>query len=289
VKLGWVAAAALALATSTAQAAPCGHPDLLETFPKDGSTGVPINAQLSARYAPSAEYIQEEVSFERVGVGPAMASVHFDPNEGLLTLSPSTQLLPGESYRIKWPGLRGISTAVIGTSADVTFTAGPTPDTQSPSFAGVKSIDWDVEHANDDCTNAAEDRFVFNIEIAKATDDASTDLLTLVVFQTQGPVKTGAPEPVLTQRYPESGHTVQVRRSIDQAKGNVCFAALVRDSVGQISSSAEREVCTKTVKPPFFYGCTVADGRGSEAGLLWPAVLCSILFLRLRRGQGTRG
>jgi hypothetical protein len=288
VKVGWAAAAVLALWSSIASAAPCGRPDLIETFPKDGSTGVPLNAQLSARYASSAEYVQEEVTFEHVGVGPEMAAVHFNPNEGLLTLSPAALLLPNESYRIKWPGLRGISTAVIGKSADVTFTTGSSQDTRAPSFGGVKSVDWDVERANDDCTNAAEDRFVFNIGLTDPTDDANTDLLTLVVFQTKGPMNQGgAPEPVLTQRFPESGATAQVRRAIDQAKGEVCFAALVRDSVGQISSSAEHEVCTKTVKPPFFYGCALAAPTGST-GSLWPALLCSVLVVRRRRERNPR-
>jgi hypothetical protein len=290
VKLGWAAAAVLALASSTAKAAPCGRPDLIETFPKDGSTEVPPNAQLSARYAPSAEYVQEEVTLEHVGVGPEMATVAFNSHEGLLTLSPAAPMIPTDSYRIRWPGLRGISTAVVGKSADVTFTVGPTPDTQAPKFAGVRSVEWDVERANDDCTGAAEERFVFDVKLFDATDDAETDMLSLVIFQTQGPgTVAGAPEPVLTQRFPEKGSTVQVRRAIDDAKGKVCFAALVEDSVGQISTSAEHEVCTKTVKPPFFYGCSMGERRGSSRSLLLPALLGALIFARIRAGRGARG
>jgi hypothetical protein len=276
--------AILWLAPSAVSAAPCGRPDLIETFPKDGTSGVPTNAELSARYAPSAEYVQEEVPFEHVGVGPEMATVHFNSNEGLLTLSPASPLVGAESYRIKWPALRGISTAILGKSADVTFTAGASQDSAAPTFAGVKSVDWDVERSNDDCTGGAEDRFLFDIRLSPASDDSTNDLLTLVVFQTAGPETTGgSPEPVLVQKFPESG-SAQVRRSIDAAKGKVCFAALVRDSIGQISSSAEHEVCTKTVKPPFFYGCTMAGEQGPPRVLFLPALLCSLFLLR-RRGR----
>jgi hypothetical protein len=289
VKLAWAAFAVLWLAPSAVSAAPCGRPDLIETFPKDGATGVPINAQLSARYESVAEYVQEDVTFEHVGVGPEMATVHFDSAEGLLTLSPAAPLVAGESYLIKWPALRGISTAVLGKSADVTFTAGPSQDATAPTFAGVKSVEWDVERSNDDCTGSAEDRFLFDIGLFPASDDSTSDLLTLVVFQTKGPQTTGAPEPVLVQKFPSSGSHAQVRRSIDAAKGDVCFAALVKDSVGQISTSAEHEVCTKTVKPPFFYGCTMTGQRGSPRGLLLPAFI-SLLFLARRRwGQRARG
>lgn len=279
----------LCLAPSAASAAPCGRPDLIETFPTDGATGVPTNAQLSARYAPAAQYVDEEVPFEHVGVGSEMGVVQFDSNEGLLTLSPAVPLEATESYRIKWPALRGISTAILGSGADVTFSAGSSPDTAAPTFAGVKSVDWDVERSNDDCTDSAEDRFLFDLGLAPASDDAKNDMLTLVVFQTAGPgITGGSPAPVLVQRFPESGSSVQVRRSIDSASGNVCFAALVRDSVGQVSSSAEHEVCTKTVKPPFFYGCTAAGQPGSPRGLWLPALACSLLLARRRGGRRAR-
>jgi hypothetical protein len=284
------AAAIVLLAPSAVSAAPCGRPDLIETIPKDGATDVPTNAQLSARYAPSAEYVQEEVPFEHVGVGPETATIQFNANEGLLTLAPTAPLVATESYRIQWPALRGISTATLGKSADVTFTAGASQDTAAPSFTGVTSVDWDVEHANDDCTNLAEDRFLFDIGLSPASDDAKNDLLTLVVFQTAGPGATGgSPEPVLVQRFPDSGSTAQVRRAIDSANGNVCFAALVRDSVGQISNSAEHVVCTKTVKPPFFYGCSMTAPHGSTRELFLPALFCSLLLVRRRGGRRARG
>src|SRR5689334_3151524 len=53
----------------TAFADPCGHPDLLEAFPPDGAGDVPLNARLSARYASTAEYVDEEVTLEHVGIG----------------------------------------------------------------------------------------------------------------------------------------------------------------------------------------------------------------------------
>jgi len=291
VKIVWGAlAAVLCFAPSVASAAPCGRPDLIETFPKDGATEVPTNAELTAHYASSAEYVQEEVIFEHVGVGPEMATARFDSNEGLLTLSPASPLVAKESYRIEWPALRGISTAILGKGATVNFTAGTSPDKAAPTFAGVRSVDWDVERSNDDCTGGAEDRFVFDIGLSPASDDAKNDLLTLVVFQTAGPyISGGSPEPVLIQRFPESGSTAQVRRSIESANGNVCFAALVHDSVGQISSSAEHEVCTKTVKPPFFYGCTMSRPASSPRGPFLSALFCSLLLIRRRRGRCARG
>ena len=235
--------AVLSLAPGAASAAPCGRPDLIETFPKDGATDVPTNAQLTARYASSAEYVQEEVIFEHAGVGPEMATARFDSNEGLLTLLPASPLVAKESYHIEWPALRGISTAVLGRGAAVPFTVGESPDKAAPTFAGVKSVDWDVERSNDDCTGGAEDRFLFDIGLSPASDDAKNDLLTLVVFQTAGPyISGGSPEPVLIQRFPESGSKAQVRRSIDSAKGDVCFAALVRDSVGHFEQRRARGV-----------------------------------------------
>ena len=181
--------AILSLAPGAASAAPCGRPDLIETFPKDGASDVPTNAQLTARYASSAEYVQEEVTFEHVGVGPEMATTRFDSNEGLLTLLPASPLVANESYHIEWPALRGISTAVLGKGATVTFAVGASPDKAAPSFAGVKSVDWDVERSNDDCTGGAEDRFLFDIGLSPASDDAKNDLLTLVGVSNRGALR----------------------------------------------------------------------------------------------------
>ena len=271
------------------RAAPCGRPDLIETFPLDGAIGIPVNASLSARYAQSAEYLEEEVTLEHVGVGAEMATVNFNANEGILSLTPSAPLAANEPYRIAWPALRGLTTAELGSSATVNFTTGSTRDTSAPNFAGLLSVDWDVERVTDDCTDSAEDRFVFNLGLAPASDDGSIGLLALVVFQSAGVAGGGSPEQILVQRFPATSTTVQVRRAIDSAAGNVCFAALARDSLGQVSSSADRQVCTKTVKPPFFYGCTVSRSGGSSTGLYFFALFVAALALRSNRGRRARG
>jgi hypothetical protein len=283
------AIALLLLAPRFAFADTCGRPDLLETIPADGSTGVPLNATLSARYAASAQYVEEMVTLEHVGVGPEAATAHFDSNEGLLTLTPKAPLVALAPYKITWPALRGLSTAVLGNGAEVKFTAGSAADGAAPTFAGVESVDWDVERANDDCTNGAEDRFVFDIGLSAASDDAKSDLLTLVVFQTAGHgANAGSPEPVLVQRFPDAGNKVEVRRALDAAEGEVCFAALVRDTVGQISSSADHEVCTKTVKPPFFYGCTMT-ASAAPSGCVAPALIGIFWASRRRRDRRVGG
>ena len=93
-------------------------------------------------------------------------------------------------------------------------------------------------------------------------------------------IGSGSPEEVLVQRFPASGSTAQVRRSIASATGDVCFAALARDSLGQVSSSADRQVCTTTVKPPFFYGCALSGSHRSSPGLA--------LFVLLAAGLARR-
>jgi hypothetical protein len=289
-------AAAVVLSTSTARAAPCGRPDLIETVPPDGASAVPTNAVLSAHYAQSAEYINETVSFEHIGVGEETPPAMFDANEGLLTIQPPAPLVPNDSYKIRWPALRGIATATLGKGADVQFTAGPTDDADPPTFAGVRSMDWDVDRETDECTDSPEDRYVFDIKLDEPSDDGGRDLLTLVVFQTVGPkgARSASPEPVLVQRFPPKGESVQVRRSIDAAVGHVCFAALARDSVGHISSSADREVCAKTVRPPFFYGCSLVQGStptrsGEVSSAHALALLMGAWVLRSSRERRPRG
>jgi MYXO-CTERM domain-containing protein len=110
-------------------------------------------------------------------------------------------------------------------------------------------------------------------------------MLTLVVFQTAGPALAGgAPEPVLVERMPERGADVRVWRSIDAAVGRVCFSALVRDSLGRTSGGAD-ETCVTTVRPPFFYGCSVSGAPGGSPAWLAALALAAVLRRR-RRGAG---
>jgi hypothetical protein len=283
-----VVAWAIVAWAASARAAPCGRPDLLETLPADGASGVPINARLSAHYAPSAEYLNEAVPLEHVGVGPEDAPATFDANEGLLTIAPAAPLVASDAYKISWPALRGLTTAALGKGADVQFTAGSISDMEAPRFSGMKALAWDVERSNDDCTDSPEDRYRFDFTLGDASDDGPRDLLTLVVFQTAGPAQSGgSPEPVLIERLPEPGGAVQVRRAIDDAVGRVCFAALVRDSVGQVSSGTP-EVCATTVRPPFFYGCALACGpvRSWYPTLGFLGALAMVQWRRAPRRRG---
>jgi hypothetical protein len=269
---------------------PCGHPDLLETFPPDGATDVPINARLSARYASTAEYVDEDVTLEHVGVGIETPRATFDASEGFLSFEPAAPLVPGDAYVVRWPSLRGLTTAVAGKGAEVTFTVGATSDVDPPLFGGVRAVSWDVERVNDECTDALEDRFVFDLALDDVTDDGGKEMITLLVFQSKGGSATTSPAPILAQHFPEKGANVRVQRSIDSAAGNVCFAALARDSSARVSNSANREVCVHTVKPPFFYGCAVARAsagsqRAAQGGsAIFLALLASIGVRRRKRG-----
>jgi hypothetical protein len=282
-------AALLPVVKNAAAAAPCGRPDLLETFPADGASDVPVNVRLSARYAATAEYVNEEVTFEHVGVATESPRVTFDSTEGRLSFEPSASLVAGDSYVVRWPALRGLTTAGAGQGAEIKFTAGSAQDVEPPLFRGVRALTWDVERVNDDCTDSLEDRFVFDISLDDAVDDGGRGMLHLLVFQSKGGSATISPAPVLVQRFPESGSRVRVQRAIDSAVGKVCFAALARDSAGRVSSSADREVCATTVKPPFFYGCTISRASGSrESGrtaLTAIVGFAAVAGRRARRGQ----
>jgi hypothetical protein len=273
VKLALGAAALVIGWAGGASAAQCTRPDLIETLPADGATIVPPNAHLSARYASTAEYLGEPVPLEHVGIGIEPAPATFNANEGLLTIVPDQRLAPGETYKITWPGLRGLTTAALGTGAAVAFSVGVDDDTAAPDFSGVRSLAWDVERPNDDCSDSPQDRYRFDLALGDATDDASRDLLTLVVFQTAGPTLSGgSPEEVLVEKLPPPGQGAQVRRSVDDAVGRVCFAALVRDSLGHVSNSAQNEMCATTVRPPFFYGCALSK-RTTRSSPGWIALV----------------
>jgi hypothetical protein len=280
---------ALSLLVTNAAAVPCGRPDVLETFPSNGATDVPVNARLAAHYASTAEYVDEEVALEHVGVAVKNPRATFDPGEGILSFQPAEALVAGDSYIVRWPPLRGLTTAVVGKGAEVTFTAGSVADVDSPLFGGVSTITWDVARVNDDCTGALEDRFVFDLGLYDATDDGGRGMLTLLVFQSKGGSATTSPAPVLAQRFSDSPADVRVQRSIDSAAGDVCFAALARDAAGRVSNSADREVCVSTVRPPFFYGCALARGRSRAPGAAVPASIALLVFACAWRRARDRG
>lgn len=275
-------AAASVFASGAARAAPCGKPDLLYALPPDGADKVPTDARPSAIYALTADYLGEDVKLTAADGSEVPAQVSFDSAEAILTLTPDSPLLAGQSYTAHWPQLRGLATASKGTGRDVTFSVGSGPDSAAPSFGGVTGVHWDVKRDRDPCTNSVEERFVFDLDLASASDDSGRDSLGLVVFQTAGP-GLDAPTPVDVRAMP-SGNTVRVTRTVAEATGHVCFAALARDLTGKTSASGDRTACVDTIKPPFFYGCRVASGRASgDAG--WLALALSIFAFAWRRAQ----
>jgi hypothetical protein len=303
--------AALALAVVSlalpAHAALCAKPDLIDTFPPDGAVNVPPNATLTAHYESTAEYIDEEVILVQGTIDQDGGSVHgvsvtfntkggpeptFDKNEGLLSITPPNELVPGEHYVIEWPKLRGINTASTGRDAKVSFTVGTQRDTEPPSFDGLTNINWDVRQARDACTGSFEERFVFNVTPGKASDDIATDLLALIVFQASGGEvgPTGAPKQVLTAPLPKQGRSVEVEQSIAAATGHVCFSAQVQDlTMGRSSGNgANKKVCVKTTAPPFFYGCRVAPLGRTPRGITPAALVLGPVVLSLYRRRRHR-
>src|SRR5262249_40498477 len=152
-------------------------------FPADGATGVPTNATLMAKYAATAEYQGEDVTLDHGGNGASKVPATFDDTEGELRITPPDPLVPGDTYTVSWPALRGIGTATLGSGAKVSFTVGQNADTAPPSFDGLVAASWDVDRRRDDCTDTVEQRFVFDLTPGKASDDSAREGLALVVFQ----------------------------------------------------------------------------------------------------------
>lgn len=282
-----LALTAVLLGTSPVLADDCGKPDLLEAYPdvSEDPPTIPRNAVLTAHYAPTAQYLGEDVTLEEEGMDPVLPDVTFDETQGLLRATPPAPLTAGAHYTVTWPKLAGIGTASRGRGALVDFVGSAIDDVSSPDFEGLESVEWDVRRERDDCTDSLEDRFAFQLFPGVATDDFDVELLSVSVFQTAGPhVKSGdAPYPIATKKFPADGSPIRVTRAIDEGAGRVCFAALVRDLTGKASTGAEREVCTRTTRPPFFYGCSTALSRAPSEGSSIPWLLLSAAALGRRR------
>ncbi|MDX2050987.1 MAG: Ig-like domain-containing protein [Polyangiaceae bacterium] len=261
--LGGLVLGAVGLLPNLAQAQSCARPDVLETFPANGSSEVPVNATLSAHYFASAEYDGEPIVLVELGGERRELLGNFSPNEGSLSLDPMGFLKPNTSYMLEWPALRGIGSASRGKGAKLNFTVGSGADTAPPEFGGVRKVKYHLDRDQDGCAETVQDRFVFELSLEPVSDESASKDLTLVVFQTQKGATT-PPQPVLTASFPEDGR-VSVARRIEDSLGEVCFAALVRDLSGKVSASADRLACTKTVEPPFFHGCAVASLRRSPS------------------------
>jgi hypothetical protein len=93
---------------------------------------------------------------------------------------------------------------------------------------------------------------------------------------------------------PEDEKPVRVKLSVTSATGDVCFAAQVEDlkpgcseddpaCVLNFSPGADKEICTTTTAPPFFYGCALEppgrDVRRSarSQSTAWPFALLLLL------------
>jgi MYXO-CTERM domain-containing protein len=280
-----VAAGALAVAGAggAARAAPCGLPDLVDMVPPDQAGDVPINAALAAHYTPSAEYAGEDVVLTWPTGEEQVLPATFDATEGQLRAVPAEPLVPGGAYIVRWPQLRGLDTAAPGCGGLAHFTAGTAADTEAPRFDGVTGVRWDLERRTSDCTDEIEERFIFDVDLGAASDDGGRQELTLILFQSAGPRISGGPVPVLTRALPAEGTPARVALTGDDAIGHVCFAALVRDTTGQVSDSGSREVCLDTTAPPFFRGCNVSGQGGGGAGAL-AALALLLLAVRTRWG-----
>ena len=271
-----------AVLVSQRAVAACNKPDLLDAVPPNGASDVPKNAKLFARYASNADYLDEPITLEEVGQGEQTLGGAWNPAETLLSVAPD--LHPGSQYTVKWPRLRGVNSANLGRSKDVDFTVGDLLDEQAPEFQGLTGVDWDVGREKDECTDSLEERYTFQFDLGAASDDGGRDSLMLVVFQTQGPhIASDAPEPILLRRLPGPGQTVPFVTTVGEGVGDVCFAAVVRDLTGKASASGAKEVCTTTVEPPFFNGCSTRSGSPAPAGAVLLFVALAALGTRRRR------
>jgi hypothetical protein len=266
-----------------ARAQECGRPDLRDAVPPDMAKAVPPNAALTAHYEPSAEYLGEDVVLTPEGLGDEVVKATWDQSQGLLTFAPPQPLAPG-AYAIRWPSLRGLATAAPGRGATVHFTVGTTPDEADPVFDGLTGATWDLERQENDCTDALENRMVFDLALGPASDDGGRDGLTLVVFQTAGGNTDGGSVPVLSTALPASGSTVRVKLPVASATGHVCFAAFVKDLTGKTSAGGAASVCVETTAPPFFRGCAVAPA-GPRASAVALALAGIALAVRRRRAR----
>jgi hypothetical protein len=274
-------------------AAPCGAPDFLAALPRDGARSVPTNAALSAHYAASATYMGEPIHVEHAPANAADDAPRdpgsdiageFDANEGLLVVTLDGPLVASDRYVVTWPRLHGSTSSGLGKGGKVSFVAGDTTDTETPGFDGITSVAWDVIRVRDDCTDSLEDRFTFDLGLGAASDDGGRDSLELVIFQSTS--SRGKGKEVLHAPIPARGVPMRVERALGDAEGSVCFSAIVRDLTGKFAGGDAPGVCTKTVPPPFFYGCGAARGAGSsDTRATVTIALVAVVLARRRRAS----
>jgi len=279
--------ALLLLISTTAQAAPCGRPDVDLTFPPSDATNVPSDAQLSAHYGSPALYDDEPVSLTDSESNELAITVSYDDADSMLRVRPEQPLAAG-FHQLVWPGLRSVSSGGVGRGSTTSFFVQDGADAGPPTFTGLSKVEWDLSRDSDPCLDRLEDRFVFDLELGRASDDSGTELLQLLVFETVDPASPEQTEPskVALRALPEDGK-VEVRRPARKA-GKTCFAAVVQDLVGNVSGGGEVEVCAKTKRPPFFDGCSLSRSAESAAPTSGQGWLWLLLALALRRRGSAR-
>jgi len=289
-----------AVAPSIARAESCVKPDLVDMVPPDGATGVPLNARLGAHYAPTADYVDEDV----VLILPDGSQLPFgkqhetdgrpaswDPTEQLMQIAPVDPLLPNSSYKVRWPALRGANAVARGLGDEAQFQTGATDDLAPPSFAGVSGVTWDLDRSTDPCSDQQIERYVFDIQLGAASDDGGTSGLTLLLAQTKGPLVMDTPTRFAGRAWPQDDGSgapphVQVKVSTGVGAGDVCFAGVVRDTLGALSAGGNVEACVHTTTPPFFRGCSVTGGAGARGEVLFASLALAALLVRRRSGRG---
>ena len=267
-----------------ARGAPCGQPDLIDMVPPDKAVDVPPNATLAAHYAASADYLGEAVLLVLPDGEAQALPATFDPTEVRLSITPPAPLAPGGPYAVQWPALRGLNAAAPGTGGQATFSVVATPDSASPTFDGVTAVSWDLNRSTNGCTDSIEARFVFDLDLGAASDDGGRDNLTLLLFQTSGPGASDASVPVLARALPPEAQSASVALPTGDSVGRICFAGLVRDTTGKVSSSADRQACVETTAPPFFRGCELAPNAQPGPVDSMFGLLAVVLAARRRRG-----
>lgn len=273
-----------ALAAARAARAQCAPPDLLYAVPVDGASRVPLDASFRARYAPTAEYRGEAVVLQPVGLEERVVPATFDEAEGALVATPDVPLEPSREHVLRWPALLDRDGERIGEGAVVRFTAGEREDGMAPTFGGATAVHWDARKEHDECTDSAEERYLFDLEIGHVADDTGPGTLEVLVFQTAGPhVGSGdPPRLVRATPVPAAGEPVRVRLRRGESLGRVCFATTVRDLSGRVAPGTP-ESCLRTDHPPFWQGCAAAPRcRGTPAALV---AVVALGALTRRRGR----
>jgi hypothetical protein len=244
---------------------------------------VPTNTPLLATYEIGATHNAEEVIVTLQGEQPQVLAASYSPAVRTLTARlPEGSLRPNADYTVAWPGLLTSSDdPARGKGASISFSVGAGPDMSRPSFSGASEVRWDSE------------RYLFDLRLPEPSYAGGIDLLTVVAFQTQGPRLerdangNPSPQPVYTQRY-AGDEWITIKRSVADGVGRVCFSAIVQAPSGLISDSTQEEVCTTTVRPPFFDGCSLRAPGDVPAERAWLLLLALAGVLLGLRQQGAR-